>query len=235
MENPYSPSCVQVGPGPHTQTLESKTRLGKLTVFCVLVKVRLQILCKIGSQNKAWESCVPSCAPIQVLALIQRCALHKTLWPKNKDWKTYSVSCVLVKVHAPIQRCALHKILSPKKKRMKNLPSFLCTEQGPHTNPKCVLSTNPFRQKNKDRKTYLVSCVLVKIHTPVLMCAQHKTLWPKKQGLENLPCFLCPGQGPHTNPRAFLAQTLWWEHGGCWGLGSPPAHTEIHPLAASFC
>ena len=120
MENPYSPSCVQVGPGPHIQTLESKPRLGKLTVFCVLVKVHLQILCKIGSQNKAWESCVPSCAQIQVLALIQRCALHKTLWPKNKDWKTYSVSCVLVKVHALIQRCALHKILSPKKKKKKD-------------------------------------------------------------------------------------------------------------------
>ena len=206
MENPYSPSCVQVDPGPHTQTLESKPRLGKLTVFCVLVKVRLQILCKIGSQNKAWESCVPSCAPIQVLALIQRCALHKTLWPKNKDWKTYSVSCVLVKVHAPIQRCALHKILSPKKKGWKTYPvscalskvrtpiQNVCSAQTPFAKKtrigkltlflvswskstywsKCVLSTKPFVQKHKDRKTYLV--------------------------------FLCLGQNPHTSPNVCSAQ-----------------------------
>ena len=267
MENPYSLSCVQVGPGPRTQTLESKPRLGKLTVFCVLVKVHLQILCKIGSQNKAWETCTFMCSNPGPCTNSKVCSAQNPLAKKQGLENLLCFLCPGQGPHTDPKVGSAQNPFAKKKQGLETLPSFLCTEQGPHTDPNvcsaqnplskkqglenlpCFLcpghslhtdpnvcsAQNPLSKKIKDRKTYLVSCVLVKVHTPILMCDQHKPLWPKKQGLENLPCFLCPGQGPHTDPRAFLAQTLWWEHGGCWGLGSPPARTEIHPLAASFC
>ena len=47
-----------------------------------------------------------------------------------------------------------------------------------------MLSTKPFGPKNKDWKTYLVSCVLVKVHTPIQGHSLHKLCGENMAGAE---------------------------------------------------
>ena len=123
------------------------------------------------------------------------------------------------------------------KQGMENLFTFLCPDPYPCTDPKVCISqalwpksrqrkytlflaswsrsmhwskgllfTNSMT-KIKARKMYLVSHVLIHVLALIHRSALHK-LYDQNQGKENVPCFSCPGPGPHADPKVCSSQSL---------------------------